>query len=111
MKCDEMHCAAICEPKAITRDEATGVMHIDTAACTGCKRCISACRYGGIAYDWVADKALVCDLCEGDPTCVRNCWSSALSVIDVEDSPDLRTTALEEARYRHETYCQVVIPE
>ena len=107
MKCDDTPCMAICEPKAIAKDPQTGVMHINLADCNGCKRCISACKYGGVEYDYGADKALICDMCDGDPSCVKNCWAGALEIIDIEENPELRATALDEALERHAKYGEV----
>ena len=72
MHCDEPECAEACPVEAITRDEKTGVFVVDDEACTLCHECVEACSYGAIniAPD---GQVLKCDLCGGEPTCVRFC--------------------------------------
>lgn len=106
-KCDEAWCMAICEPGAITRDEVTGVMHVDHEVCTGCRRCVSACRYGGMQFDPTAKRALVCDFCDGDPSCVKNCWPGALEVASASVESQTRAELQAEALQRHAEYTQV----
>ncbi len=40
--------------------------------------CISICPFGSNSYDQKGRKILKCDLCEGDPECVKVCPSGAL---------------------------------
>ena len=42
--------------------------------------CVTACVYGGIAIDPRTKKAIKCDLCNGDPACVKACDYGAISV-------------------------------
>ena len=46
----------------------------------GCRACVAACPFGAIRY-WPEDnKILKCDLCGGDPACVRYCATKILSL-------------------------------
>ncbi len=70
--CDEPPCLEACPSDAVTRDEKTGAMLIDEEKCVLCMECVQACPYGAIRV--APDGALLkCDLCGGDPVCVRYC--------------------------------------
>jgi Fe-S-cluster-containing hydrogenase component 2 len=47
-------------------------------ACTGCRACVEACPYGVMFFDEDENFALKCDLCGGDPECVKNCAMGAI---------------------------------
>ena len=69
----------VCPTQALTRD-GHGVVHIDTALCPdGCRLCIDACPLDAI-YVRSDMKVTVCDLCGGDPMCVKYCETQALSL-------------------------------
>lgn len=71
--CKERPCLNVCLVNAIRLHETLGIPLIDTEACTGCQLCIPACPYHGISFDSVANKAVECDLCGGEPLCVKVC--------------------------------------
>lgn len=79
-QCENAFCIRSCPVKAISRNSETGVVLIDKERCTGCKECIEACPDGMIQLD-LQGKADKCDLCEGDPLCVRYCVSGALKLV------------------------------
>ncbi len=59
-------------PEAMTIDEQTGAVLIDEASCIGCLACVDECPFGAIRLG--PDRELLkCDLCSGDPRCVRYC--------------------------------------
>lgn len=78
-QCEEPACMGICPVHAIKRDSATGAMLIDYDTCIGCRMCMVACPFGAIAYDADRRKPIKCDLCSGDPKCVKFCEPQALS--------------------------------
>jgi anaerobic selenocysteine-containing dehydrogenase/Fe-S-cluster-containing dehydrogenase component len=63
--CDRPACLRACpvNPKAITKDLATGIVRVDEDRCTGCGECVIACPYGAMGYDAVDHHAVKCDLC------------------------------------------------
>jgi Fe-S-cluster-containing hydrogenase component 2 len=78
-QCQEAACEAICPVKAISRERTTGALLVDTNLCIGCRMCMVACPFGAVAY--IADHrhTFKCDLCDGDPLCVRYCEPQALT--------------------------------
>jgi len=74
--CKERPCLDVCPVNAIRLHKTLGIPLIDTEACTGCQSCIPACPYHGISFDPVADKAVKCDLCDGEPLCVKVCMGA-----------------------------------
>jgi len=81
-QCESAPCIAVCPVKALARDEEIGRVTIDYDLCIGCKFCVAACPFGAMGVDPVARKVIKCDLCDGDPTCVKFCETKALQYVD-----------------------------
>lgn len=77
--CEDPPCAAVCPVEAIERDEARGVVVLDEQECIDCEECVAACPYEGAAWHDQMQKVLRCDRCDGDPECVKFCFSQALT--------------------------------
>jgi Fe-S-cluster-containing hydrogenase component 2 len=79
-QCQGPECLEACPvPGALYIDEKTGARVIDAEKCTGCKVCIEACpQYPNtpIRFDAEKNVAIKCDLCGGDPQCVKFCPKS-----------------------------------
>ena len=58
---------------AITRDPKTGAVIINDELCIRCKKCVEACPFEAVWYEETADKILKCDLCGGEPKCMKWC--------------------------------------
>jgi carbon-monoxide dehydrogenase iron sulfur subunit len=67
-------CIGVCPVAAIS--ETNGVVLIDASACIGCGACVAVCPYEAIRIE--KGVALKCDLCAGDPACVKECVTGAL---------------------------------
>jgi Fe-S-cluster-containing hydrogenase component 2 len=80
-QCEEAPCIAVCPKDAFSRDPALGRVTLNYDLCIGCKMCVTACPFGGMGIDIVARRVIKCDLCDGDPTCVRFCDPGALQFI------------------------------
>jgi carbon-monoxide dehydrogenase iron sulfur subunit len=81
-QCDTAPCAAICPVGALSRDEVLGRTTIDYERCIGCRFCVAVCPFGAMGFDVVARKVIKCDLCDGDPACVKFCEPQALQYVD-----------------------------
>lgn len=78
-QCDSPECLYACPEEAIYVDEETGARVIDRDKCIGCKLCIEACpQYPNtpIRYDQQNGICVKCDLCDGDPICLKFCPKS-----------------------------------
>ena len=68
-----------CDSGAIEKTK-DGYVAIDQEKCIACEECITACPFDAIFMDPVDNKAIVCDLCQGDPKCVQWCPTEALTL-------------------------------
>ncbi len=81
-QCTDAPCIAVCRMDALSRDEVVGLVRLDYDLCVGCEECVTACPFGGMRIDTVANRVIKCDLCDGDPQCVRFCFPGALEFVD-----------------------------
>ena len=81
-QCPDAACVAACPTDALSRDEELGLVRLDYDLCVGCEECVTACPFGGMRVDAVTDTVVKCDLCDGDPQCVRFCFPGALEFVD-----------------------------
>jgi len=77
-QCDDPFCRDLCPTLAIERDRNTGALVINRDRCVGCRTCLAVCPFGAVAYDAARKQIMKCDLCSGDPQCVRFCPTEAL---------------------------------
>ena len=80
-QCEEAPCIAVCPKDALSRDLVLGRVMLNYDLCIGCKMCVIACPFGGMGIDTVIQQVIKCDLCDGDPACVRFCGSGALQFV------------------------------
>ncbi|MDD3364127.1 MAG: 4Fe-4S dicluster domain-containing protein [Syntrophomonas sp.] len=78
-QCGVAACMNVCPTGAITRNATTGAMEVQDSKCIRCKMCTIACPFGATLYDVVDNIVAKCDLCGGDPACVKLCPSGAIS--------------------------------
>jgi Fe-S-cluster-containing dehydrogenase component len=95
MHCTDAWCLEVCPAAAISRDAQTGAVTIDAARCAGCKMCLLACPYGNVHFDTGSGVSRKCDLCGGDPMCVRSCTAGALRYVEADEAFDVRREALD----------------
>jgi Fe-S-cluster-containing hydrogenase component 2 len=84
-QCEEPICLVACPLNAISRDKTLSIVKVDYDKCWGCRLCVELCPYGGIYIHPVKRKAAACDLCDGDPECVKVCSGEALSYVEEHD--------------------------
>jgi len=67
---------------AVKRDTDTQAVIIDEKLCVGCRLCVQFCPFGGIGVNDKTNAITKCDLCGGEPVCVKFCQPEALQYID-----------------------------
>jgi carbon-monoxide dehydrogenase iron sulfur subunit len=77
--CRRAPCVAACPVGALHRDLDTGAVLVTAEACIGCAACAEACPFGVAFTHPETGVALICDLCGGDPACVRRCATGAIT--------------------------------
>ena len=83
--CEKPPCVPVCPMEALLKDE-KGVIRVDEYKCNGCGWCIHACKFGAITLHPTKRLAMTCDLCDGDPECVKLCpFEGALIFATVEE--------------------------
>jgi len=82
-QCVDAPCMAVCPVKAITRDETLGRVVVNHDLCIGCRSCVTVCPFGAMGWNPETKKVYKCDLCDGDPQCVRFCYEKAVDYVDV----------------------------
>lgn len=97
-QCDSPNCLSACTTGALHVDSDTGARVINQKKCIGCMSCMKACpQYPNspIYFDAETETCFKCDLCGGDPVCVKMCPMSVSfseHCYPVEDHP-LKFTA------------------
>ncbi|MDH7577128.1 MAG: 4Fe-4S dicluster domain-containing protein [Bacillota bacterium] len=82
LQCDAAACLKVCPSGALSCSKETGALIVDNEKCIRCKMCLSACPFGNTTYDAATNKILKCDLCGGDPQCVKFCPSGAVTYVE-----------------------------
>ena len=90
MHCADAPCIKGCPTGCLRRDEATGMVTYDNAACIGCHSCAMACPFGAPAFTHQG-KMRKCDGCAVRvqngllPACVKVCPYDALKLVTEEE--------------------------
>lgn len=80
-QCEDAACIAVCKPKALFRNEETGIVDINEEKCIGCRMCVMACPFGNIAFVRPYKAAKKCDQCGGEPKCAEFCPTKAIEYV------------------------------
>lgn len=78
--CENAPCVIACPRGALEQSEESGVILVDEDKCIGCGWCIEACDFGAITLHPTKKVVFTCDLCGGEPVCVKWCPEEALSL-------------------------------
>ena len=96
-QCDDPKCLKACPTGTLHVDPDTGARVIDQDVCIGCQSCLNACIFaaGGqgqsrIKYNPETGTCFKCDLCGGDPMCVKRCPLGASMASWIEYGPIVR---------------------
>lgn len=81
-QCADAWCVKACPVDAIVINLETGAKVVLENVCVGCKVCTIACPFGTINYSQATGKVIKCDLCGGDPECVKICPTDAIAFVD-----------------------------
>lgn len=96
VQCYKPPCAEVCPTRAISRDQKTGIVKVSKELCNGCRLCEDACPFGTIIFSEFEEKAVKCELCDGNPQCVLFCLAGALDFRESEGVADEKRRALSE---------------
>jgi Fe-S-cluster-containing hydrogenase component 2 len=75
-QCGDPKCAENCPTDAIEVHD--GVVALDGEKCVSCDQCVISCPFGAVFTHEDMDTPFKCDLCGGDPECVKICPKRAL---------------------------------
>jgi len=78
MQCDAPACVAACPAQALWRNRETGAIFHVEERCIRCASCVAACPFGNMRWEPLTDYPTKCDLCDGDPVCVKFCPTAAI---------------------------------
>lgn len=84
-QCQDAPCMNVCPVKAISRDEGLARVMVDYDKCIGCRSCVAVCPFGAMSYNVIDRKVFKCDVCDGDPQCVRFCDVKAVEYKEATD--------------------------
>ena len=101
-QCDEAPCQEACPSEALSRDVETNAVIVAQDLYIQCGACVEACVIDHEGIDF-AEKIVIqldeeaqmpqkCDLCSGDPQCVKYCPTEALRLTDRDPEPEELTT-------------------
>ena len=89
-QCEDAPCMNVCPVKAISRDDALDYVKVDYDVCIGCRSCVAVCPFGAMSFDVIDKKVFKCDLCDGEPQCVRFCEEKAIDYVEADRLSILR---------------------
>jgi Fe-S-cluster-containing dehydrogenase component len=76
--CRRAPCVDACPTGALYKDEGAGAVLLHADDCIGCAACVDACPFGMATLHPETGLPLICDLCGGDPACVKRCATGAI---------------------------------
>ncbi len=100
-QCDQPYCQYLCPALAIEKDPMTGALKVNHDRCIGCRMCMVGCPFGAILYDSNRKQVLKCELCGGEPQCVRFCISGALKFLPKDLSHLVQRDRFGREKIRH----------
>lgn len=92
MRCEVPACELACPKHATYRNYRTGALEVDANRCIGCLSCVFECPFGATFVDPLDGRVLKCDLCDGDPTCVKVCPTNAITYEEISKEAYIKLT-------------------
>ncbi|MBS7625201.1 4Fe-4S dicluster domain-containing protein [Candidatus Bathyarchaeota archaeon] len=82
-QCQDYPCIDACPSGALSANKETGAVIVNKEKCIACGRCIDACP-GKVPFIHPAERyAVICDLCNGDPECVKVCGEGGWNALQL----------------------------
>ena len=76
--CEKPKCVEACPQGALVLNTGSEEVLLIESKCDGCAECVKACPFRAIWVDPLRNVAIKCDLCKGNPRCVRFCSFGAI---------------------------------
>ena len=93
--CENPPCVRVCPTKSTWKRE-DGIIMMDQHRCIGCRFCVAVCPFGAMSFNVIDRQVFKCDLCDGEPQCVRFCDIKAIDFVSPDEvSIDKKRTAAE----------------
>jgi anaerobic carbon-monoxide dehydrogenase iron sulfur subunit len=73
IQCEDRSCIKACPTNALTFNEEIGCVDFNSELCSHCRLCEKKCMYGAVQWDYESGTPMICDLCGGDPECLKPC--------------------------------------
>jgi carbon-monoxide dehydrogenase iron sulfur subunit len=87
-QCEDYPCVKACPVDALSVSRKTGAVLVNNKKCIACGKCIDACP-GRIPHMHPKENYIViCDLCNGDPQCVKVCREGSWNVLKKVERKD-----------------------
>jgi anaerobic carbon-monoxide dehydrogenase iron sulfur subunit len=78
MQCEDAGCVKACPAHALWRKPETGAIYHVPDRCIRCQSCVAGCSFGNMRWEAAMEFPTKCDLCDGDPVCVKFCPTAAI---------------------------------
>jgi Fe-S-cluster-containing hydrogenase component 2 len=87
VQCPDYPCVEACPTNALSINKETSAVEVDKEKCIACGKCIDACP-GKIPHMHPTKKhIIICDLCNGDPECVKVCQEGKWNTLWIAPRP------------------------
>lgn len=83
VQCYDYPCVSACPFKALSVNDDTGAVQVETEQCTACGVCIDACPGKVPHMHPKMETIVICDLCDGDPACAEICQNAGFNTLKV----------------------------
>lgn len=88
VQCDDYPCIASCPTSALSVDAKTGAVLVNPEKCTLCGTCKSTCPASVPRVVPGKSYVLICDLCGGEPECVKVCNELGYGALKLVTKPE-----------------------
>ena len=92
-QCSKAPCVEICPVGANAFVPETGANVINPETCIGCQMCMMVCPFGAVLkIEKQGQRVIIkCDLCNGDPQCVKFCEPGAIRYEEPQEQVQKRS--------------------